>query len=216
MKTSKLALILSLGLAGCSSNILCREQSKKPIDYNEMEREIEKSVQTIEPSKYGLYDLVDGCKGDLLMRDLKTSLNSLRLTEKDLLLLFIGAGHVNSARIALSEDFNMWFFSEAPSNNNFLLAQYARKVYPEKKRKKLFCIIYGDDHSRDFDFFSYFPDAEDLRRAGFERVLFAYEKIGRLGKIEEFDDDNMRNISCYISSLRESKLEVNMLRIDAY
>jgi len=201
MGKSLLSLTLSLLLLepGCAGNRLERKLFTNPVavnigryenDVGELESAIKTSKNKIEKTKYKLYDVVEGCRGDMLAENLMGKIPSLQ--EEELLFVVVGAGHINSFYLKLKNKFNVYFFSEVPyletkdsflKLSPFLFAQYSRKPENQKLDKRLNAVVYGDSHPEDFDFRNYFPSIQDFKEGGFKRIVFAYELLETSGEI---------------------------------
>lgn len=133
-----------------------------------------------------LYDGYDNCRGDKLMQSLENQLTNEDYQKNNLLFIYTGEAHMNSARIALRDDFDMYFFAEWPNVadketmkqaliKTLTALPYIRKA-PEAKNSagKPVAVVYGDTHDRDYDFSQHLP-VDELKKAGITSITLALE-----------------------------------------
>lgn len=245
MKLKKLILALAL-LTSCSSSFSTLYNNPLDAFLGRHKPKLEDKINTLiqdsteffnekeEMRKYiyETYDVIEEGRGAKLACKLLEQLKG-EYVKNTLLIVDIGTNHIYAVGKRLRNNYNVYFFSEAPIIEDFkefvdptslyssLLAFYGKEIYTTKPNKnKANAIIYGDDHSTGVDVISYFLTFDQLRKEGITKIIYAKEalepkrnlKISEIENIEKFSDNS--KLYDYLKTVEANGIEVECMGIE--
>jgi len=179
-----------------------------------------------------MYDAAEEGRGAKLAYKLIEQLKDNDYQNENLLIVSVGANHMYAVGKRIDAKHNVYFFSEIPHVDNFkefteepLLYTSVYNFFNKKPFKQKInpddpnAIIFGDDHTKDFDFIEYFPTAKELKKKGVKRIIFAQEglkpgwcKLENITGIVKLD--KQKSLFDYLKRAEKEKIKVDVVGIE--